>query len=302
MKMMPDCSTRSSCRAADRIHVGQPGQLLGRQVLERLGHQQLPPLGPALEQARHHVLDVDADFFDVSAADDLEGGSARVTHLDLDGAVIEPTRSQLLRSRSRVLWAGSGRPDTAGSTSGRGPGGRQQVEQAIFGCLPGLRPQLFEALVAHHRNRQLHQVADHRLDVAADVADLGELRGFDLDEGRLGQTRQPARDLGLAHPGGPDHQDVLRATSSARSLGSFWRRVRLRSAIATARLALCWPITCCRARRRSGAASSLQSSSASVPAGESPRLATAPRRRSGGWCRCRCRRQWPSTARRFARG
>ncbi len=33
------------------------------------------------------------------------------------------------------------------------------------------------------------------------------------------------------------------ATSSAMSGASFWRRIRLRSAIATARFALCWPTT-----------------------------------------------------------
>src|SRR5262249_13752791 len=57
---------------------------------------------------------------------------------------------------------------------------------------------------------ELDQVANHRLDVASDVADLGELRGLDLDERRLRQARQPTRDLGLADAGRPDHQDVLR--------------------------------------------------------------------------------------------
>ena len=57
---------------------------------------------------------------------------------------------------------------------------------------------------------ELGQVADHRLDVAADVADLGVLGGLDLEERRLGELGQPAGDLGLPHPGGPDHDDVLR--------------------------------------------------------------------------------------------
>ena len=150
-----------------------------------------------------------------------KAGPLRVAHLDLDGAVIEPTRSQLL---SQPLAGALGRIGQAGHGGiDLGPRSRrqQQVEQAIFGSLPGLRPQLFEALVAHHRNRQLHQVTDHRLDVAPDVADLGELGGFDLDEGRLGQTRQPARDLGLAHAGGPDHQDVLRRDVVGQILGQL---------------------------------------------------------------------------------
>ena len=69
---------------------------------------------------------------------------------------------------------------------------------------------LFGLLGADHVDRELDEIAHHRLDVAADVADLGELRRLDLDEGRLRQARQPARDLGLADAGRADHQDVLR--------------------------------------------------------------------------------------------
>ena len=58
--------------------------------------------------------------------------------------------------------------------------------------------------------RDLGEVADHRLDVAPDVADLGELRRLDLDERRLREPRQPPRDLGLADAGRADHEDVLR--------------------------------------------------------------------------------------------
>ena len=75
---------------------------------------------------------------------------------------------------------------------------------------PAFAPHLLEALVADHVHGQLHEIAHHRLDVAADVADLGELRGFHLDERRLREPREPARDLGLADAGRPDHQDVLR--------------------------------------------------------------------------------------------
>ncbi len=62
------------------------------------------------------------------------------------------------------------------------------------------------------------QVADDRVDVAADVADLGELGRLDLDERGLGQAGQAARDLGLADAGGPDHQDVLRRDLAAQGL------------------------------------------------------------------------------------
>src|SRR5262249_40199061 len=48
------------------------------------------------------------------------------------------------------------------------------------------------------------------LDVAADIADLGEFGRLDLDEGRLCQPCKAPRYLGLAAAGRPDHQDVLR--------------------------------------------------------------------------------------------
>ena len=61
-----------------------------------------------------------------------------------------------------------------------------------------------------HVDGDLHQIANHGFDVAADVADFGELRGFDFQERRIRQLRQPAGNLGLTHAGGPDHDDVLR--------------------------------------------------------------------------------------------
>jgi hypothetical protein len=62
---------------------------------------------------------------------------------------------------------------------------------------------------AHHDQGCLDQVAHDLIDVAADVADLGELGRLDLEEGRTGQPRQAARDLGLADAGRADHQDIL---------------------------------------------------------------------------------------------
>ena len=87
---------------------------------------------------------------------------------------------------------------------------QQQIEHALLRRLLRLLAHLGEALLAHHLDGDLGQVADHRLDVAADVADLGELRRLDLQERRLRQLRQAARDLGLADAGRADHQDVLR--------------------------------------------------------------------------------------------
>ena len=60
------------------------------------------------------------------------------------------------------------------------------------------------------QDRGLDEIAHDLLDIAADIADLGEFRRLDLDERRARKPRQPARNLRLADAGRPDHQDVLR--------------------------------------------------------------------------------------------
>ena len=87
---------------------------------------------------------------------------------------------------------------------------QQQVEHALLGRHLRLLAHLRGPLLADELHRDLGQIADHRLDVAPDVADFGELRRLDLEERRLRQLRQPPRDLGLADAGRADHQDVLR--------------------------------------------------------------------------------------------
>ena len=54
------------------------------------------------------------------------------------------------------------------------------------------------------------EVADDLLDVAPDIADLGEFGRLDLEEGRARELGEAARDFGLAAAGRADHQDVLR--------------------------------------------------------------------------------------------
>ena len=86
----------------------------------------------------------------------------------------------------------------------------ERVQNPVLGALMGLGLHLFALLLAHQPDADLDEVADDLLDVAADIADLGELGRLDLDEGRAGEPRQAARDLGLADARGSDHQDVLR--------------------------------------------------------------------------------------------
>src|SRR5439155_576391 len=68
-------------------------------------------------------------------------------------------------------------------------------------------------------DRHFDQVTYDGVDVAAHVADLRELGRFHLDEWSVGQARQTPRDLGLAHAGRADQQDVLGRDLLAQRLG-----------------------------------------------------------------------------------
>ena len=59
-------------------------------------------------------------------------------------------------------------------------------------------------------DRDLDQIADDRLDIAPDIADLGELGRLDLDERRIDELRDPPRDFGFADAG------------RVRPSGCFW--------------------------------------------------------------------------------
>ena len=84
---------------------------------------------------------------------------------------------------------------------GTGQRRQEQVEQAVFGGELGLVLDLFHFFFADHVDGDLDEVADDGFDVATDVADLGELRGLDLEEGRVGELGEATGDLGFADAG-----------------------------------------------------------------------------------------------------
>jgi hypothetical protein len=209
MKMIPD-SYPLDGGTRHRLHVDQLLLFFLRQRVERFRHAQLAAFGAALEQPGQHVLDVDVDLLDRRPGNDLEGRKRLLAHLDLDLFLIEPALAQLL---AQLL------PSALGLLANRRRlfaevGGRQrrqqQIEDALFRGLTRLLAHFGGALFANHVHRQLGQVANHRLDVATDVTDLGKLRRLDLDEGGLREPRQAPGDLGLADASRSNHQDVLR--------------------------------------------------------------------------------------------
>ncbi len=86
---------------------------------------------------------------------------------------------------------------------------QQRVEDALFGGILGAFAHLGDLLVARHLHGHLGQVLDDGIDVAAHVADFGELGGFHFHERRVREPGEAPRDLGLAAAGRADHEDVL---------------------------------------------------------------------------------------------
>ena len=87
---------------------------------------------------------------------------------------------------------------------------RQGFDHPLFRSAVGAGAHSVPHLSTGLDDGGIHQIADDAVHVAAHIAHFGELRRFDLQEGRLRQLGQTAADFGLAHPGRADHQDVLR--------------------------------------------------------------------------------------------
>jgi hypothetical protein len=148
------------------------------------------------EGLAEHVGEVDHADIAARHAGNVEHGRAGIgRHLDLDLLVVELAAPQLLAERI--------------ARRGRRRMADERVDHPFLRVLVRLRLDIAPPLVAQHRDAGLDEVAHDLLDVAAHIADLGELGGLDLDEGRLRELGEPTRDLGLADAGRPDHQDVL---------------------------------------------------------------------------------------------
>jgi hypothetical protein len=130
--------------------------------------------------------------------------------IQLDLALVQRTFAQLLAQLLAGVVVDRRRRGVVAPVGRRLPTRQQRIEDAILGAILGLRAHPFHRLLAGQLVRHVGEIADDRFDILADIADLGELGRLHLHERRVGQRGQTPRDLGLAHAGGPDHQDVLR--------------------------------------------------------------------------------------------
>ena len=223
-KTMPFCSTaaiasRTTCSWSSSLSLSSAisTRWLSATVM-------LARLGAAAEGLAEHVAEIEHAHLRAGHAGDLEGRQARrraVLHLRSRsrGRRAAPSRS-ILRNFWRVSALALA-PTSASST-------RSSAASSALAL------DLLAQPLAGHRDRDLDEVADDLLDIAADIADLGELGRLDLEERRLRELRQAARDLGLADAGRADHQDVLRqhllaqlvaaAAGGASGCAARWRR------------------------------------------------------------------------------
>ena len=176
------------CQAGDLIVVEQPVLLLLQDHLSCIDELQRLASRLGAEETRHQVLELDIHFLDALRREDLEGWRAPLAHLDFDEPVLEQPRAELAakllagRLDARIRVGTARRRNPILGPLRRRRAGQQQIEQALFDVRLGLGPALLELRATHHVDGVRHQVANHRLDVAAHVADLREFRGFDLQE------------------------------------------------------------------------------------------------------------------------
>src|SRR5262245_16465213 len=114
---------------------------------------------------------------------------------------------------------------------------QEQVEQPFGNPLLCLGLDLLALLLFHEADGALGQVADHALDVAADVADFGVLRRSTLRNGAPTSSASRRAISVFPTPVGPIMMMFFGVTSLRSAGGSCCRRQRLRMATATARLA-----------------------------------------------------------------
>ena len=152
------------------------------------------------EQAGEHIFEIDVHL--LHAVGGESRSRAALPDFDFDMRVVELAGAKLFAQLfARLLEASRSLSFSCG--------GIEQIEQSLFGVALGALGDFFETLFAHHVDRYVDEVANHGFDVAADVADFGELAGFDFEERRTGQLRESACDFRFADAGRPNHEDVL---------------------------------------------------------------------------------------------
>ncbi len=185
-------------------------------VPHRLGDRHLLLLAPPAAHLREHALDLARQLFHARRRHDLHLLRQR-RDVDLDLLVVERALAQHLAES--LPRRGVGRLHVVEIDLAHRR--QQHVEHALLGSVGGAVAHLARLRLARLLDGHLDQVADDGVDVAADIADFGELGRLDLHERRVGEPREAPRDLGLADAGRTDQQDVLRRDLLPQRLGDL---------------------------------------------------------------------------------
>ena len=95
------------------------------------------------------------------------------------------------------------------------------VEHAFFGGFFSFSANFLALGFFDQRDTNFDKIADDALDIAADIANLGEFSSFNLEKRRAREFRQTPRDFGFADAGGPNHQNVFRQDFLAQLAGQL---------------------------------------------------------------------------------
>ena len=184
---------RLECGGADGLVIQKLVGLLPDQDVIALGHGQAFVRGAATEGLEDVLQPLHLLFHPRHAKAHWQGRG--VGDIKVDQRVIQLAAFQLGAEHLARL--------VAGVLAGDG------LDHPVLGGLLRAGLHVLAHLGAGVGHCHIHQIADDAVHVAADIANLGELGRFDLQERGFRQLCKAAADLGLADAGGADHQDVL---------------------------------------------------------------------------------------------
>ena len=204
---MPLFSTEIDGFLVDLFRVQKLVAFLGDQKFIARFHRHAPRLGAAAEGLAHDVGNIDHAGRDSRHPRNVKGSAARIGNLDFNFLVVERIAAQFLAEIFLGYF--------------RGIGADQRFQHARLGIEMGLRLHILAPRHLHHADAGLDEIADDLVHIAAHIANLGELRGLDFQERRIGELGQPPGNFGLADTRGPDHQDILREHFLAHHAGEL---------------------------------------------------------------------------------
>ena len=86
---------------------------------------------------------------------------------------------------------------------------KQNIEQALFNKQRCFFTNIFRSFASYHSHGLINKITNHRLNVAANIADFSEFRGLHLDKRSFCQLGKPAGNFGFSYAGRADHNNVV---------------------------------------------------------------------------------------------